>query len=540
MNKKNTTVAIVCAFALTIPMALSGCQADSFANVTLARQDTTYAVESQGGNSVSYGNYVYFINGYRGYADEDGKQNLYGNVVKGGLYRAELNGSKVAYKDMYGTEVDGVYSFAPTLDQEAGLEFKYSIGKDYDENDINVVDVTPVANKTVGTDGYTNGGLFIYDDYIFYASPNNEMNNVGTVQVTRTDFYMQNLSGGKPKKIYTAAAGTNAAAYAFYKFGNSVYLNVFESPNIVSVKITGTKVEERRVLCEDATSVLFPTRDTYYKGIDNNTPADFIYYVRAANSADNEDHIRSGTVIECMRPDGSEHFLVRSSQNTLTLESADDGMLFYREAVSGTATTTTLRYTNMHNQLIEYSDTYKAKYDEDAKADINGHFSSVYMDGLDQTFAYSISSGNGVRLVTVDNDASITMYDPSARLKTVYTGTAYVAFIRDGKIFYSDAAVSTSSSETEINYFTVELEARAQTSDDAMEIASNITGTGLPCDYTAGYFVYYGYLDEWADDYTYFKLLDRTEGIDPYFVGIRAEADIYDEDEDTDSTSESE
>jgi len=167
MKKRKIAVTIALAAVITATPALAACSGDHYSEVKFEAQDTSYAVTSQGGSAVSYGNYVYFINGTRGYDDTEGNANVWGEAVKGGLYRAELKGKAV--------EKDGLKTFAPTADDK-GYEFVYEEKEDYFKKPIDVVTTTKIALKTIGTSGYSQGGIFIYDDYVYFASPNNQKN----------------------------------------------------------------------------------------------------------------------------------------------------------------------------------------------------------------------------------------------------------------------------------------------------------------------------------------------------------------------------
>ena len=82
--------AIVTVLLITC-LALFGCSGDKYSAVKIdGTQNTNYTVVGNGGNVVTYGNYVYFINGTRGYEDSDGSANVFGKVIKGGIYRAEF------------------------------------------------------------------------------------------------------------------------------------------------------------------------------------------------------------------------------------------------------------------------------------------------------------------------------------------------------------------------------------------------------------------------------------------------------------------
>ena len=150
MIKKFFAIAAVLVLSL---VSLFGCSGDSYKKINIdGVQDTSYTVTSNGGSAVQYGNYVYFINGTRGYEDTDGTANVFGEVVKGAVYRAEL----------IGTGKDG--DFIVDRDSVTRLGVKSHKEDDYKGDEIDVVDVQRIAPKTVGTSGYSGGGIFIYGD----------------------------------------------------------------------------------------------------------------------------------------------------------------------------------------------------------------------------------------------------------------------------------------------------------------------------------------------------------------------------------------
>lgn len=513
-----TSIALVAVLAVTPAIAI-GCNGDSYSAIKFAAQDTSYAVTSQGGSAVAYGNNIYFINGYRGYEDTDGKANLWGEVVKGALYRAELNGQ---------ADADDKTLFRPQADSQ-GIEFKYEKGTDYFDDEINVVGTTAIAAKTIGTEGYENGGLFIYDNYAYFASPNNEKNKTGTVQTISTDFFMMPLSGGKPTKIYTTTekVTTSSSAYAFYKYGNSVYLVVLEDSNIVSVKVDPDKADaDDPVVFEvNATSVYFPVKDTYYSGITTNTPEDFIYFVRAVD--DDKDTQKIGTVIEAMRPDGSDNFVVSMNGATETIEAVRDGMVFYRSTEVGK---TYIKYTNMHNMLMEFSAGYKNEQDglnADAKTrDITGKFPSEISSSITSTYAFRADkNSNELFFVGVTSDG-MTLYqndvnDP-IRSQALSPVTGTPKFIKNNYLYFAGS---------NSDYYRIPLFQNMDNFGQEQKLAENTSTATFGCDYAAGYFTYLAEVDQWANNYAYFVKVDGMEGAEPIFVGQRADSDIPTEDQ---------
>lgn len=529
MKKRTVAISIALASVLAVsPAVLSGCSGDHYSEISFPAQDTSYAVTSQGGSAVAYGNYIYFINGTRGYDDTNGNSNVWDEVVKGALYRAELNGEK------YVDQNDGLTKFRAKLDDN-GLEFKYEEKKDYFDNPENVVNTTKIAPKTIGTESFSKGGIFIYDNAIFFASPNNEKNSTGTVQSSRTDFFMMPLNGGEPTKLYTTSENvdTKSSAYAFYKFKNSVYLVVNEGSNIVSVKINHSKGEadDPVTFKVNATGVYFPVRDTYYKGISQNTPEDFIYFVRNVKDGDQQ---RAGTVIEAMRPDGSENFVVSMNGKEESLEAVRDGVLFYR--TKNKVGNDVIAYDNLHNMLMTYSSGYKAEQEKLDPADRNKQIGGKYAstDSSNAYFPTEISSSitatyafrpdrlsNTVYFIGATS-SSVNMYSTDGNVETLCRTSGTPLFISENYLYMSGS---------NSDFYRVPLYPHMDGYGEAQKLAENTTSAGISCDYAAGYFTYFAEVDKWANGYTYFYKVDGPEGMEPQFVGQRAKSDIPTEDQ---------
>ena len=328
MKKKNIVISIILALTLAMSVfAFAGCGDNSYGGSVKVEgtQDTSYAVHSNGGNAVQYGNYIYFINGSASYEDTDGKNNVWGDVVKGALYRAELVGDK------NGAEFDVKGSVSEVTNEY--VEFKTSAGVDYDDNPIDVANVQLIAPKIIGTSGYSSGGIFIYDNYVYYATPNNVRNKAGEYQYKKTDFLRTSLDGKVTQKLYTSENDTDTSPYAFYKQGDKVYLVLLDGTTLKSISVNDKKVIETLKIAEDVTSATLPTKSDYYAN-DNSSVSveDFVFFTR---SATDEDGQRSGTVLEYIRPDGSERTVFLNNGQTSSIEAVRDGVVFYRTTENG-------------------------------------------------------------------------------------------------------------------------------------------------------------------------------------------------------------
>lgn len=535
--KKKHIISIIFALVLAVSfVAFAGCGESSYGGPVkvVGEQDTTYAVHSNGGNVVQYGNYVYFINGLGTYEDEDATNNVWGEVVKGGLYRAALKGTKDGSEFV----IEGKKS---TISDEY-LEFVTTEGVDYDKNAIDVATVQLIVPKVIGTSGYAGGGIFIYDNYVYYATPNNQKNKAGDVQYKKTDFLRTSLDGKTTQKLFTSAENTDSSPYAFYKQGEFVYLVLLDGTTLKSIKVNNKKIVETVQIAEDVTAAVLPTVSDYVAGeAETVSVEDYVFFTRASTD---EDSPRAGTVLEYMRPDGTERTVFLSNGQNSSIEAVRDGVVFYRTVENGN---TVIKFTNLHDSflgLVEEgkdevnSPTYKAYIDKltaagEKRMDIKG--TALNVSNLsDYTFTYAfrpsskIEPNTDVVYVFASTGSVAYLYGNDGTVKTVYTNSATVDSVTDGYAYFKN------STNFICRYNIFEENAEMQTVSDRAAIA----GT-YPVDVCAGYVMYYGIVDDWASGYPFFNKLpgEGIEGGKAIFVGQRAENDVKPE-EDEDETEE--
>lgn len=556
--KKKIFAAIIAVLLVCAPLTACG---ESFTNPKVeGKQDTSYVVTSNGGSAVQYGNYVYYINGYRGYDDADGSENYWGNVVKGGLYRSELiAGEKVEYDYMtsFGTKVSGLWTFESKFDAETSYNFVtnketvvtgYEKDEDgkiaYDDNDkpieiteeINTPVAYRIASKTIGTSGYSKGGIFIYDEHVYYATPSNNQDRHGDFETDKTMFYRTNLDGTGTVRLYTTKSSSSSSEYAFYKQNGTVYLTVHDGSKIVSVEIGDKKVKSVNEIATDVTSVLFPVRDVYYNGIDTNEAEDFIYYTRAINE---DDPVRAGNITIAMRPDGSEQMQIFANGNTITLKDVDGGYLFYQDAqTSGNV----IMYTNLHEQFMQNSSSYKEAYESKKSAIIAangenspliGHQSGVALD-VENISSYSEiicfrpnRLSNQVYSLCMSS-SSLFIYD-GVEMKTIYNGSVSEIYdIVGTNVFFRNS----SGNYYMTNAYTPAADNTVYTLGEGMN-----TNATFGLDVVGNFVMMFGAADDYASDYALFVNLDRIdEGTQ--FVGVKLDEDKYDPTVELDSDAE--
>lgn len=514
-------IALICVLGMT---ACSGASTVTQVNIE-GRQSLDCAVTGNGGSAVQYGKYLYFINGTRGYEDTDGTNNVAGQVIKGALYRAELTGETVANAGVTGQWADNHTGngsvFVIERDPESGIKLVSEKGTSYDNKEINVVDVQLISSKTIGTSGYSDGGLYIFNEYIYFASPCATRDKDGNVMYTHNEFYRTNLISGVTQLLVTSDTENDDMPYGFYYYNDSVYLTYVESGDtdyIVSARIneqTGA-VEESKRIADKVTTVLMPTKSTYYYGMPTDTVYDFIYY--GSNGSD-IDSYRTDSVMSFVRPDGSENTIFNSGSDAELLD-VEGGMLLY--TITDDAMPS-IKATDMYRYFMDGSETFAAIHEGE---EYNGAFASdqtVYAgDAIsDATATDCFVPGLGVNSnavyvlltsanATTSSNNDLNLYTPDGNIVLIASGSGarYVNHTSD-KLFY----VVTNSSNLELHSVNFD-------GTGAELVYSYATEATLMSDVAADYLIFFGQVDDQYSGYTLFYDPAGLEGSNaPFFVG---------------------
>ncbi|HHW90525.1 MAG TPA: hypothetical protein GX745_06480 [Clostridiales bacterium] len=295
------------------------------------KPDDKYAVTSNGGMVVQKGDFIYFINGYKSIEDTDGKNNKWGKVEKGAIYYAKLtDGKDIEVNDYYGKYTTYDNNSNEFDDEFSGFvtQEKTYLDKDDEEQTKQQIEVNPVISKLVTSGGYIYGGIYIIDDYIYYATPTTKKDKKGNIQYELVDFFRTRIDGKNTQYIYTSKSATQKPVYGYYKFNNNVFAVFYEASEqkIYSVEITTKKVKNPEVLAENVTGAVLPQKEVYYKGISQDMPEDFIYYTRDIDIKTDKE--TAGNIVERVRPNGSQRLKILSGM-TVTLDKVSQGHLLY-------------------------------------------------------------------------------------------------------------------------------------------------------------------------------------------------------------------
>lgn len=532
-------IVTIIAIALVCVLGFAGCSSASTVNKVdiEGRQSLDYAVVGNGGNAVQYGKYLYFINGTRGYEDTDGTNNVAGKVIKGALYRAELTGDSIINNTGIVIEGDKLVSgdhktgnsstFVIKRDEESGIKLVSEKGTSYNNKEINVVDVQLISSKTIGTAGYADGGLYIFNEYVYFASPCGNKDKEGTVMSSYNEFFRTNLITGETQKILTSETANKDKVYGFYSFNNNIYLTYVEtgdSDRIISVLIneaTGA-VEEKKQIADNVTDVVMPVKSSYYYGMPTDTVYDFIYYGTKGSDIDS---YRTDNVMSFVRPDGTEN-TVFSSGGDATLLGVEGGMLLYKITVDSMSH---IKATDMYSYFMSGSDSFAEIHKDDI---YGGAFESdktvIAGDAVKSaTATVCFVPGLGVNSnavyvlltsanATTSSNNDLTLYAPDGSITVVATG-ASAKFVNNttDKLFY------TVTNNSNLELYSVNFDG-----SDAKLICANATEATLMADVEADYLIFFGQVDDQYSGYTLFYDLAGLEGEnEPFFVGQKTEAE---------------
>lgn len=166
-------VSAVTALGITFASACSGYKPTALSG------DISGTVLSNGGFAVEKGKYIYFINGKETYEAD----NTLGTPVKGSIMR-------ISKEQLGNRNYESVETVVPQI--------AYS--------------------------GNSNAGLFIYGDYIYYATPLTDTNSEGEVFNSYISFKRAKLDGSEVMKDYYVRYSNNSIEYRYVEVGDTVYL----------------------------------------------------------------------------------------------------------------------------------------------------------------------------------------------------------------------------------------------------------------------------------------------------------------------------
>ena len=369
----------------TFCLALTVLVMASCSNIHLSEmpntQDTVYG---NGGVSVTKGDYIYFVNSYTSYSGLGKNDNNNGEVTVGAIYRTKLENGKIKT-----------------------------------DSDDNVLNCEMVVSKIAGYE-YTN--LHIFDDYIYYATPNMDYAKDGTLNTSAVDFCRTKLDGTNTQIIYTAKDYNSSSSYEVYKIGSSVYLVVFEKDKLVKVEIA-SHIKSAVTLVSNVTSAKFPQISTYVysDNVGITGTQGYVYYTRDINKEQDGAYDTSGITGNVLgrvfitdgskteRKDASIKYEIKDLTNNylFAVENVDIYAIDASFPLSRVdKTKPDIKLTNSDSSL-SVSNFYATKNSEGYIYTLNG--ASYYVENLKNPKTYPLTSSS--EIVAKNDDADYVYYD---------------------------------------------------------------------------------------------------------------------------------
>lgn len=355
-------------FSLTM-MLLMFCFVLTGCATVLLKPELTDNIDGNGGMVVRKGDYVYFANGVEAVDAENT------NVEYAGLYMAKHdNGS--------------------------------------------LTDVKRIAGKIAG---FENSALFIYNDYLFFATPSTRTSSDSQKRTDLIDFYRVNLDGTGLKKIYTTEK-FKSGKFGFTVIDGKSYIIVFDGSELYKLDVEGKKIS----LQENVTGAVVPTAEN----INNNfyEADEFNSYAYITKERTEEQFPDAGAKGNCLYrvnlKTGDEEILYMSAGQTLTLLNAKNNRLFYSRTYSA-----------------QIADEYTFSTDGITRASFITNEKQLKSDKI---VPYSVCRSEGVDLgiVYTSNDKLYLKKTGETTVNQLISSTVNIMFTKGSYVYYSkDSAI---------------------------------------------------------------------------------------------------
>lgn len=396
---------------------------------------TDASIYGNGGMEVRKGDYVYFVNGFYAIEDVAEDSNKYGDVVRGGIYRTKL--------------VDGVIQ----LDDKGMLK-----------------DCDVIVPKIVG---YEIGNFYIYDDYIYYATPNNEKDKYGELKKNLVDIYRCDIDGKHNTRIYTTTSEYSSVEFNVVKLKTgdksySTFVLIKDGAKLVSYEFENGKNRGETVICEENVSSVAWLEQTNYISdgtIDSGDVSDVNKCVYFTETKTSSSKLSSYNLVS-----GEKKVLVDDNISTYTLKGLKNDNLYYEKASNGNTVFASNSLVNgfvssesviFYNSYTDYyimesegnyeggvlatndSGTYFVKYGENGVDNRQIISSDTSYDILFVNGSKVYARNDSIQIVVIDlQDSSFTANNVlSDDASGKYDGAKYVDF--DGRfiVYYGDVTV---------------------------------------------------------------------------------------------------
>ena len=434
-----------------------------------AKTDMVY---SNGGIAVQKGEYIYYANGFISQADIKSKSdNKNGSVKNGGIYRTKLNSGSLIF-----------------------------------DEDEKISNSECVVSKVAG---YEQGSIYIFDNYLFYTSPNVQKNKYGDLQNDLMDFYKVNINGTSNDRIYTSKNEHTSVKYGMKKFGSKVYLLILDGTNLYRITIKGGDASDAKKIASNVTAALWTSQNTYDATATYDNAFDkYVYYTTDAEEG-------AGNILKKVDiTNGDEITLVDDNATTYSLKAISHDKIYYTTTVG-----------SVSNVLYSNTLTSEDVKDSQSEALLYNSYANYYVvnggDGNYNGGLIASDSTNGTKFIN-DADNSV---------KTIASDAHNV-------LFNNGSTIYTRSSGSMI--YSIDLSLNTIEPKEILASDANAKNDGAKyVDYTNRYVLYFGEYKNSEDETKYYMhIIDMQSTSEEslpnnYLLAVLESEDIIEEDEET-------
>ena len=199
---------ILVVLCLCTCLTFAGCGKVKWSEVTT----NTEGVLSNGGIVLTSTNdgWLYFINRLKTNSEVNNEK----SNVQAGIYRVKTDDKgQIIYKENTAKASD--------KDKEETKEFSQ---------------VERVVDHIVG---YEEGSVYVFGNYIYYATPCKDVNDEGEMLINKTEIRRYDIKNKASQKLYTTKQSEDTITYGYYVQNNALYLVIYEKnvESLTSVKL---------------------------------------------------------------------------------------------------------------------------------------------------------------------------------------------------------------------------------------------------------------------------------------------------------------
>ena len=416
MKKKLFSIIAICFVIISI-FTMSGCA------ITLTGGPASSdPVTGNGSLSVKKGDYLYFVNGYVSNSSLSGADNNYGVAKNGAIYRAKLENGKLMYdisEDEDGEEVKTLKNVELLVPKVAGFEYT---------------------------------SLYIFDETLFFTSPNTEKDNTGKIRFDLTDVFAVSIKGGYPNKIANALNLTSKDNLTFTQVDKNVYLTYLSDSTLYNVKISGTSANKITKI-EGVSGFAASNVESEQK---------YVYYTRSVKTGENT--VTGNVLAKIDVTTGTESILARDNVNTYSVKAVKNGKLYYTR--TNALTTNAYIYSKSISDFTSEEKQYTAV----------AYSSSQYIVDLGEGYVNGVLVNEADKLMLL-----VGINNPQTDIITLYEGT-FTFLGNYGEFVYGK--------DTDGNLIRINIQTKAQ--ETLVESATTMyLDMNSNFDYEAGYIYYY-------------------------------------------------